>query len=181
MLIATIVLFIFVSYAWYSSLEKSEPIIINTGSLRADCRFFKGIDSDYDGVLDEGSYEEITEAHLSFLMVIPGQIYTFKLSATNTGTTEGFLAINVGDIISDDEELLSYFSVYFTEPTERTVLLSEAEAGNLELFNLYVLEANQSFDFIFQIKVGNITEDKLHLKSLTISHFIVDLIQVHEE
>ena len=45
----SIVLFIFVAYAWFVTLEKTEPIIINTGSLRADCKFYRGIDSDYDG------------------------------------------------------------------------------------------------------------------------------------
>ncbi|HHX81055.1 MAG TPA: hypothetical protein GX692_08330, partial [Acholeplasmataceae bacterium] len=107
--------------------------------------------------------------------------YTFKLTVTNIGTVSGFLSVRMNDIFTEEEELLNYFIVSFSEPTETEILLSAAEAGRLELFNKYILEAETTFQFIFQIKVGNISDDKFHLKTMTIEHFIVDLIQVHSE
>lgn len=181
MLVCTIVLFIFVAFAWYISLDKTDPIIINTGSLRADCKFYRGIDSNYDGELDDDSFIEITEADLHFVNVIPGQIYTFKLSVTNIGTISGFLSVRMNNIITEDEDLLNYFNVSFVEPTETEIIFSAAEDGKLELFNKYILEPETTFDFIFQIKVGNFSGDNFHLKSLTIEHFIVDLIQIHSD
>lgn len=181
MLVCTIVLFIFVAFAWYISLDKTNPIIINTGSLRADCKFYRGIDSNYDGELDDESFIEITEADLHFVNVIPGQIYTFKLSVTNIGTISGFLSVRMNNIITEDEDLLNYFNVSFVEPTETEIIFSAAEDGKLELFNKYILEPETTFDFIFQIKVGNFSGDNFHLKSLTIEHFIVDLIQIHSD
>lgn len=181
MLVCTIVLFIFVAFAWYISLDKTDPIIINTGSLRADCKFYRGIDSNYDGELDDESFIEITEADLHFVNVIPGQIYTFKLSVTNIGTISGFLSVRMNNIITEDEDLLNYFNVSFVEPTETEIIFSAAEDGKLELFNKYILEPETTFDFIFQIKVGNFSGDNFHLKSLTIEHFIVDLIQIHSD
>jgi len=181
MLVCTIGLFFFVTFAWYVSLDKTDPIIINTGSLRVECKFYRGIDSNYDGDLDDDSYVEITEADLHFVNVIPGQVYTFKLTVTNIGTVSGFLSVRMNDIFTEEEELLNYFIVSFSEPTETEILLSAAEAGRLELFNKYILEAETTFQFIFQIKVGNISDDKFHLKTMTIEHFIVDLIQVHSE
>lgn len=175
----SIVLFIFVAYAWFVTLEKTEPIIINTGSLRADCKFYRGIDSDYDGVLDEGAYEEITAAHLHFVNVIPGQIYTFKLSVTNIGTVSGFLSVTIDDIFSEEEELMEYFTVSFDVPETADIPLSASENGRLTLFEYFVLEPENTYDFVFQIRIGNFSGDIFHLKTLTIARFIVDLIQVH--
>ena len=72
-------LFIFVAYAWFVTLEKTEPIIINTGSSPRGLQVLPRHRLRLDGVLDEGAYEEITAAHLHFVNVIPGQIHTFKL------------------------------------------------------------------------------------------------------
>ncbi|MDD4000561.1 MAG: hypothetical protein PHX62_06690, partial [Bacilli bacterium] len=141
MLFSTLTLFIFVAFAWYASYEKTEPIVINTGSLKAQCIFYRGIDSNLDGILDENTYEEIEEEDLTFSYVIPGQIYTFKLSIKNAGTVAGFLSVSIADIITDEEELLPYFNVEFSAPTESFIPLSDFQPaeGRLELFIDYVL------------------------------------------
>ena len=181
MIAMSFVLFLFVAYARFVTLEKTEPIIVNTGSLRAECKFYRGIDADFDGDLDEDDFVEIREANLQFTNVIPGQIYTFKLSVKNTGTVSGFLSVTIDNITSDEQGLLDYFIVSFSSPEEKEIALSGADQnGDLNLFSDYVLAADATFDFIFQIRIdGNLNGSQYHLKSLTIAHFIVDLIQEH--
>lgn len=181
MLVCTVVLFIFVAFAWYVSIDKTEPIIINTGSLKADCKFYRGLDSDYDGVLDDDSFVEITEANLQFVNVIPGQVYTFKLSVTNIGTVSAFLSVKMENINTEDEEILNYFTVSFDDPITAEITFGEAQAGDLQLFDSYVLDPGITYDFIFQIRVGNFSGNNFDLKSLTVGHFIVELVQMHYE
>jgi hypothetical protein len=176
MLLSSIVLFVFLTFAWFASLSKTEPIIINTGSLKAECHFYLGIDANDNGIIEENEYEEITEGHLSFSDIIPGDKFTFKLSVTNQGTVAGFLSIKANGIETDYEDLPSYFAFTFTSPFSGNTPLS---SGSVVLFQDYVLDAGQTYDFIFSVFISGNTPNEINGKSLTIDNFTVDLIQYH--
>lgn len=175
MLLFSIVLFIFVAFAWFASVSKTEPIIIETGSLKVECKFYRGFDD--DGELE---FVEITEAHLVFEKALPGNIYTFKLTVTNIGSVAGNLSIIANGIEASNPGVLDYFYIEFTEPEEETIYLSEDDNGSLLLFEDYFLESNTSFDFLFTIHIdGNTSGNDLKEQSLSIENFIVNLVQDH--
>lgn len=176
MLLSSIVLFVFVTFAWFASLSKTEPIIINTGSLKADCHFYRGIDANQNGTIEETEYQEITEAHLSFPDIIPGDIFTFKLGVTNQGTIAGFLSIKANGIETDYEDLPDYFAFTFSSPFSGNVPLT---SGSVVLFQNYVLDEGQNYDFVFSVNISGNAPNDIKGKSLTIDNFTVDLIQYH--
>ena len=93
---------------------------------------YYGLDSDFDGELDDGTYAEITTAGIGFTNVIPGQIYTYRLVVRNMGTVDGILSISINDIIAT-AGMYEGFSVSFTDPETKDLAFVN---GDLELYGV---------------------------------------------
>jgi|SRR5690554_3771063 len=176
MVIIAFVLLSFIVFAWFVISEKTDPIIVSTGSLRTRCALFLGIDSDYDGELDDGSYTEITEAGIAFTDVTPGQIYTFKMIIENLGSVDGYLTVTINDIIATAADMYQGFTVSFVEPEEKEMTLIN---GDLVMFSDYVLAAQNIYEFHFTVSANDLLTAALKYETLKITNFIVRLVQVH--
>jgi uncharacterized repeat protein (TIGR01451 family) len=176
MMIMTLILSVVVSYAWFIMIKRTEPIVIQTGSLTTLCTFYYGIDSNYDGVLDDGAYEEIMTENITFSNTAPGQVYTYKIVIKNTGSIPGFLNVTMNDIIATTPSMIDGFSLSFQNPLPKQFNQIDS---NLTLFSDYILNENTTFDFVFQIRVKDTVSSALRFESLTIKHFTISLNQIH--
>jgi len=176
MVIITLTLTVVIVFAWFIVTEKTDPIIVSTGSLRTSCSLYHGIDSDYDGELDDGSFIEITESGIKFTDVVPGQIYTYKMVVKNRGSVDGFLTVSINDIIATAADMYQGFTVSFSEPETKEMNLVN---GDLTLFTDLVLVTGTTYEFNFLIKINNTISSDLKYETLTITNFIVELVQVH--
>ncbi|HHZ18696.1 MAG: hypothetical protein ACOX5N_02750 [Bacilli bacterium] len=162
--------------AWFMVSEKTEPVVITTGALRARCNLYYGLDSDFDGELDDGTYAEITTAGIEFTNVIPGQIYTYRLVVRNMGTVDGILSISINDIIATAAGMYEGFSVSFTDPETKDLAFVN---GDLELFTELFLAEGDTYEFNFLIKINETISAEFRYESLTITNFIVRLDQTY--
>ena len=162
--------------AWFMVSEKTEPVVITTGALRARCNLYYGLDSDFDGELDDGTYAEITTAGIEFTNVIPGQIYTYRLVVRNMGTVDGILSISINDIIATAAGMYERFSVSFTDPETKDLAFVN---GDLELFTELFLAEGDTYEFNFLIKINETISAEFRYESLTITNFIVRLDQTY--
>lgn len=162
--------------AWFMVSEKTEPVVITTGALRARCNLYYGLDSDFDGELDDGTYAEITTAGIEFTNVIPGQIYTYRLVVMNMGTVDGILSISINDIIATAAGMYEGFSVSFTDPETKDLAFVN---GDLELFTELFLAEGDTYEFNFLIKINETISAEFRYESLTITNFIVRLDQTY--
>ncbi|HOA79124.1 MAG TPA: hypothetical protein PKO39_06710 [Bacilli bacterium] len=162
--------------AWFMVSEKTEPVVITTGALRAQCNLYYGLDSDFDGELDDGTYAEITTAGIEFTNVIPGQIYTYRLVVRNKGTVDGILSISINDIIATAAGMYEGFSVSFTDPETKDLAFVN---GDLELFTELFLAEGDTYEFNFLIKINETISAEFRYESLTITNFIVRLDQTY--
>lgn len=176
MLLTSVVLFVFVTLAWFASISKTEPIVINTGSLIAECHFYQGSDANNDGIIEESEYQEITEGDLVFPNIIPGDQFYFKLSITNQGDVAGFLSIRANGIETNYEQLNNAFSFVFNSPDSETIPFT---TGSILLFQNYILGKAESYDFFFTVNISGETENTIEGKYVTIDNFTVDLVQYH--
>ncbi|MFA6626949.1 MAG: hypothetical protein WCQ80_04055 [Bacilli bacterium] len=181
MMILTVLLTVYITYAWFTVTEKSQPIIISTGSLKQSSRFYVGIDSNYDGVLDDGSYQELVHGGFEVSALIPGQIYTFKIVVINEGTVDGNLSVTMNNIITTNDDILSEFLLSYVNPvTGLTVdkTLDERINQDIDLFlNKTVLKDSGLFEFDFTIEALGTIPSTLRNVNLTITNYIISLVQ----
>lgn len=186
-MVLTIVLSIYISFAWFSMIETTDPILINTGSLRVESEFYYGVDANYDGIVDEGQYQKITEGGISFNNIIPGQKYPYRIITRNLGSIPGQLSISINNLEAS-KDILKGFNITFNHPTLGLTKVSFASAIiddkgiiNLPLLNNDVIVQENGkendiyiFDFVIEV-TENITNND---GSLVIRNFLINLSQV---
>lgn len=88
LLISLIITFILtastVVFAWFTVVEKTQPILIYSGSLKLEAELFEISDTEIP----------ITSSY-DFGMVVPGDIYKFRLDLVNLGTLDANLAVKI--------------------------------------------------------------------------------------
>ena len=174
MVFTALTLSVVVIFAWFIITEKTEPIIISTGTLRSSCSLYYWDDDNYDGILEEDEYIEILEAGIIFNNAIPGQVYHYKLVVENIGTIDGLLTISIGDILATNNDMYNGFAVSFIEPEENSITFEE---GDIVLFSDYFLEKGETYEFLFMIIIKDTISSSLKAESMIVTNFIVDLAQ----
>lgn len=183
-LILTLVLGVYITFAWFDMIRSTKPVLIEVGSLKLSSSFYLGYDDNNDGIIDD--YEEITEGGIRLTKVVPGKTYNFRIVARNEGSVDGFLTIVMNDIIISDKDILSGYSVIYTDPNtldeeNKSLLLAAGkEKYKLELFSDYVLESKGTFIFDFKIVVREDYRANWGGQTLTISNYIIRLVQAHQ-
>lgn len=183
-MLMTLLLTIYISFAWFSMIEYTKPIVITTGSLKAEAKLYRGIDSDLDGILDNDEYEEITEGGITFANIIPGQIYTFKLYVQNKGTIDGELTVSVNQILFTDPIILNSFTLNFIEPIENQTVsktFDETQDGVLVMFADYLIESKTYIELDFTIEINPSAGAAIRGETMTISNYLIFLIQEKTE
>lgn len=92
-----------VVFAWFTLVERTQPILIYSGSIKLSANLYL--------VEDETTKTEITESY-AFNNVIPGDIYTFELVVKNDGSLNGDLVIDFS-FDKSKELLLEHFSIKY--------------------------------------------------------------------
>jgi len=174
-IIITFLLTISLTYAWFTTLKTSNPIIFNTGSLTADLKLYQGIDENNDNIIDE--YVLVTD-NISFQNVIPGETFYFRVFVKNEGSIDGNLDFYINDIIYSDLDFLSGFSIIFIDPN--TNIEKEISLGvyqeKINIFNSVILEEQEEFIFDFAINANKSLSDEGNLQ---ITSFVIKLEQIH--
>lgn len=177
--VVVLTVFSVVTYAWIIATFKSEPIIVESGTLSVTANFFIGDDDNKDGTLNPGStYTAITAGGLSFDNAIPGETYTYRLTIKNTGNTDGFLTLMVNDIIATNPALLNLLSLHYATPITTASVELDLDSPTLSLFKDHTLVAGQTLTLDFTIHIKPTINDNLQNESITIGHFEVILNQI---
>lgn len=176
-IITVIILSISITFAWFTMMETTDPIIFNTGSLTADLSLYQGIDHNHDQEIDE--YREVTKK-IDFQNVIPGEVLYFRVIVQNEGTIDGSLDFFINEIDYNNDEFLEGFKMTFINPLTNNYQEMELSSyqNGLNIFHGYLLEKEKSFTFDFTInvkgKLQSLEEAYLEIKS-----FCIKLEQIH--
>lgn len=162
-----------VVFAWFTVIEKTQPIFIYSGSVKTEAELF---------VLDKNAVYQPVNSEYSFNNVVPNQMFNFKLVVVNQGTLDANLLLKLS-FLNDNPTLLDYLILSYEEITVNP-LTSEY---NFELVNnliegsYYVEEVEQynslTFNFSLQVSPLLTKEDILNMNKLVLKNIEITLVQ----
>lgn len=189
LLVLTIILTFFTTFAWFSLRHRSEDILFTTGTVKVDANFYSAIDEMHQG-LDFMSYDYIEHTGpMEFTSCVPGEIYTFKITVKNVGTIKSNMKITFDEIdvtinMSDltKSEILSSFNlsyIDYTLPDDNNLVSKYLDEAPIVSLKNYILNANGELEFYFRIKIEgeNTSNSKLLGVQVTIGKILVELRQ----
>lgn len=180
-MVLTVVLLMYMTYAWFDMVKETNPIIIQTGTLRLESSLYYAYDSNDNGTIEESEYEEVLEGGLEFTRIIPGEKYYFRIYTKNIGTIPGYLSISINDLSATKESLLQGFCVVFQDPKsvdEITVIsLHDHNNYKIQLFENVKLVKNEFFTFDFTLEATELITSQVKGETLTITNFLIRLDQ----
>ncbi|MDY0346809.1 MAG: hypothetical protein RBQ70_03980 [Acholeplasma sp.] len=175
-------LFSLATYAWIIATFKSDPIIVESGTLTVEAQLFEAADLNQDGILDAGPvYTEITTGFMIFANVIPGQTYTYRITVTNTGSTNGYLTIKANDIIPSNSELYNLLQLNYINPVTSSPTSLNLDAETFTMFSDYELAASAQFSLDFTIYIKPTINNALQDEYISIGHFEIILNQIDNQ
>ncbi|MCF7932636.1 MAG: hypothetical protein K9K93_05665 [Acholeplasmataceae bacterium] len=163
-------------FAWFIVTFSTDEIIIDVGTLELDVVFFQANDDNLDGTLD-GGYTEITGMPFTEIL-IPGQVYTFRITATNTGTVEGNLSLSIEDILMTDPLYESMITLDFLDPTTSAPVSENLTSGPYQIFDEYLMDAEEMLTFDFTLTVSTALTSSIASETITFSAFLIRLDQI---
>lgn len=172
-MLLTIVLTIFITFAWFDMINETKtPIIINTGSLRLKSDLY---------YLEDEEYIHLETGGIDFEGVIPGEEIVFKIDSINNGNVKGYLNLKI-NIVNSNYEFLKCFNVKYIDPsdsnkTEKIVGLDTIMQNNKIIFTNVFLDAQKVLEFNFTISVNQNMTSAFSGEVLTIQNFILNLNQ----
>lgn len=143
-----------VVFAWFTLVEKTQPILIYSGSIKLKANLYL--------VKEDNSREEITES-FTFNNVVPGQSFTFELVVKNEGSLNGDLEVDF-TFKSNKSNHLNYFKIIhntdealFSEAYSIDDLLNKRSNKTIT-FNIVILNTlkNNMIDFNDYVSIDNI-------------------------
>lgn len=170
MIFLTIILIISITFAWFMIIKKTDPIIVNTGSLHTSAKLYYKNDNEV--------YEEIVAGGIKFTNVVPGETYDYKIVVNNLGTIAGSLDINLYEVLTTHPDLMTGFTINYLNPLTNENISMIISNDNLNIFSNYVLDSNNSFDFYFSVVVTDVVSSIYCNESLTITSFVIRLDQL---
>ena len=173
----SLITLITVTFAWFIAIDKTDPIIIKSGTLKVSASLYIGLDTDEDGNVEESEYS-IVEEPINLTNVLPGNIYYFKLEIENLGSVPGHLSVDAINIIYSDDIMKNTFKFDFVNPKsseEETLFIFDEE---INLFENFVINKESSLQFYFKIIGDEIINTDMHGHSLKLSSFLITLDQI---
>lgn len=171
-----------ITFAWIIVINKTEPIIITTGSIEVKANLFYGKDEDDNNIISADEYKLVDEGGIIFSNIIPGQKFYFKIDIENKGTIPGKLSLSVINIIVSSEIINHKFELSYNDPStneEKTISLHELLDDNyLYLFENFVITENGKFSFYFTVTGTSEINHNLMGEFLKINSFLVRLDQI---
>jgi len=170
MLLSTIITVVTVTFAWFVGMDRTDPVIIESGNLRVSATLY------YKN--EQNEFEEVEES-LSLDHVIPGKVYNFKLEITNNGTIDGHLSITIINIKYSDDIMKEKFELSFLNPNDNNQEISKIiDDIDLVVFEKYILSAQSEFEFYFTIKGTEDITSEMAYQKIQLSSFLVKLDQI---
>ena len=164
-----------ITYAWFAVINKTDPIIIATGSLRVDAKLYYKTEV-------SGTYTEVEDGGINLNYVIPGKKFYFKLEITNIGSIPGELTVEIINITYTDEGLEGLFDIFFVDPSDVDELeISKSITGDeLLLFSEAYIENGEDEKLIFEFVImGNaLVTEAIQGESTTLTSFLITLDQI---
>ena len=161
-------------YAWWMEYDSVTNVNIVTAKMESEIVLYKGIDFNYDGLLDldsEGDEMFTTKltsdcfdfrnvdvnGNVTAHNVIPTEIHTWKIVVTNKGNAVGLVNMK---LVVQDEELKNVFKYFaLTVDGERYYL---NDVFNKGIVNIYSgkdeIRPNESREFIIQFELLDYSE-----------------------
>ena len=173
----SLITLITVTFAWFIAIDKTDPIIIKSGTLKVSASLYIGLDTDEDGNVEESEYS-IVEEPINLTNVLPGNIYYFKLEIENLGSVPGHLSVDAINIIYSDDIMKNTFKFDFVNPKsseEETLFIFDEE---INLFEDFVIYKESSLQFYFKIIGDEIINTDMQGHSLKLSSFLITLDQI---
>lgn len=173
----SLITLITVTFAWFIAIDKTDPIIIKSGTLKVSASLYIGLDTDEDGNVEESEYS-IVEEPINLTNVLPGNIYYFKLEIENLGSVPGHLSVDAINIIYSDDIMKNTFKFDFVNPKsseEETLFIFDEE---INLFENFVINKESSLQFYFKIIGDEIINTDMQGHSLKLSSFLITLDQI---
>ncbi|MFA7435340.1 MAG: hypothetical protein WC006_03125 [Bacilli bacterium] len=173
----SLITLITVTFAWFIAIDKTDPIIIKSGTLKVSASLYIGLDTDEDGNVEESEYS-IVEEPINLTNVLPGNIYHFKLEIENLGSVPGYLSVDAINIIYSDDIMKNTFKFDFVNPKsseEETLFIFDEE---INLFEDFVIYKESSLQFYFRIIGDEIINTDMQGHSLKLSSFLITLDQI---
>lgn len=173
----SLITLITVTFAWFIAIDKTDPIIIKSGTLKVSASLYIGLDTDEDGNVEESEYS-IVEEPINLTNVLPGNIYYFKLKIENLGSVPGHLSVDAINIIYSDDIMKNTFKFDFVNPKsseEETLFIFDEE---INLFENFVINKESSLQFYFKIIGDEIINTDMQGHSLKLSSFLITLDQI---
>lgn len=167
-----------VVFAWFSMVEKTQPIFIYSGSIKTEAELF---------VLDKNDvYQPVTDQY-AFTNVVPNQTFNFKLVVINQGTLDANLNLKLF-FQQDNPTLLDYLILSYEAITVDPLtsayefnLVNNLIAGSYFITNEFDEEVEQfnSLTVYFDIQVSPLLtkEDVVNLNTLILEKIEITLIQ----
>ena len=173
----SLITLITVTFAWFIAIDKTDPIIIKSGTLKVSASLYIGLDTDEDGNVEESEYS-IVEEPINLTNVLPGNIYYFKLEIENLGSVPGHLSVDAINIIYSDDIMKNTFKFDYVNPKsseEETLFIFDEE---INLFENFVINKESSLQFYFKIIGDEIINTDMQGHSLKLSSFLITLDQI---
>lgn len=161
-----------VTYAWFSKVNQTNVITIDSASLKVEASLYQAghspsIPSDDDFILVENS--------IAFGNVIPGERYHFKLVVKNIGSIPGKLTVNVDDI-DHSPNLDEGIFLFNVKENSNSILLNQ----NNILFEDLIIDDGNEVILNFSIELSGIAHSELTAEYLRLNHINIRLDQIQE-
>lgn len=146
-------------FAWYAYSESLISLEFKAGKVDLTVDFYKGIDFDYDGVLDpiDNPYSDLGRdiKELNIKEVYPSRVYTYKLTLNNMSDVESAITIlwNFGE----SDTCREIFSVQTTIVENSTLEKSEnpkiflAGKSSVVAAEEFAVAVGGTYDVIFKV------------------------------
>lgn len=180
MLIVTLITLVTVTFAWFIVITKTDPIIIESGSLRVNASLYIGKDTNDNKVIEEDEYVLITDEIKNLKNVLPGTIYSFKLVIYNAGSASGHLSVDMINIIYSDEVMQNSFKIVYNHPIDNIETTKFIGNDELAIFKEFVLTEKTTYSFYFRIIGSENISAEMAGHFLKLSSFLVTLDQIQE-
>ena len=178
MLIVTAITFIMVTFAWFIAIDKTDPIIIESGTLRVNANLYIWKDNNQDGLIQESEYVEVTDEINNLTNVLPGSVYYFKLTMENEGSVPGQLTVDIINIEYSDEIMHNAFKIDFLDPVANEETEKYIVGEDLNVFRDYVVGKESIFLFYFKIVGDESISSDMAGEYLRLTSFLVTLNQI---
>lgn len=167
-IITTILLLTSITYAWLILYEKSNPILVVSGSLDLKSNLYL--------INADNTLEPISTKNED--NVVPGQEFLYKLDLTNGGTTDGLLNIKFNFEFTEEDNKDKVFLKVATNQELTTGIKYDSSIDNeITILTDQEIASGSEFVIYFKISFSGLLENILDENYIYLSQIHITLNQ----